>query len=140
MSLPLLAMLVVFGVSLVVFVVHLSGSSTLCSFLSNEAVLRRFRIDYPGFESRSVILSEDKKTAILLSYDDSEAGLVTSIGAHSLTRLLNAQLIKSLQVNDGQVKLELNDMTLPKVEFEVAPQSTAKTSLMSLQAIAGAKA
>ncbi len=98
MSLSLLALLVIFGVSLVVFLVHLSGSSAQCRFLSKEAVQGRLRIDYPWFESRSVILSEDKKTAILLSHDDSEAGLVTSIGAHSLTRLLNTKLLKSLQM------------------------------------------
>ncbi len=138
MPLSILAILVVFGVCLIVGIAHLLSGMTSRTFETEQAVKKRFAIDFPGFEPVDVVLSTDHKSALLFSDRKSEAGLVISIGAHSLTRLLSSQAIRSLNNDDGKIMLGLNDMTLPLAEIVLEDKMLTDNSMMKLATISGA--
>jgi hypothetical protein len=117
MSLALLGLLVVIGVSLVVGLVHLSGGSRGVEFRDNDVVKQRFAIDFPDFKPSSIVISSDHQVALLLGDGGDDTGLVVVMGAHSLTRMLNAASIKSLERRAKFIEIELDDMTMPKVVF-----------------------
>ncbi len=117
MSLLLLLVLVLFGVSLVVGAVYLAGGSRKFSFADAGEVKPRFLLDYPDFDSKEIVISDDNNVAILFGDAPNMAGLVLAMGTHSITRMLDADLLISIVRSDKGLVLGLRDMTLPKVEF-----------------------
>ncbi len=117
MTLPLLLLLVVIGVSLVVGAVHLAGGSTTSSLLDEEKVHERFAIDFPEFTSTKIVLASDHNVAVLINDRSAIAGLVVVMGAHSLTRKLDAGFLNSVTRSDTGLVLGLADMTLPVVDI-----------------------
>ncbi len=115
MTLPLLLLLVVIGVSLVVGAVHLAGGSTTSLLLDEEKVLERFAIDFPEFTSTKIVVASDHNVAVLLNDRSAIAGLVVVMGAHSLTRILDTGFLNSVTRRDTGLVLGLADMTLPVV-------------------------
>ena len=122
MTLPLLLLLVVIGVSLVVGAVHLAGGSKTSSLLDENKVLERFAIDFPDYSSRRVVLASDHNVAVLLNDRSAIAGLVVVMGAHSLTRILDANFLISVTRSDMGLVLGLADMTLPVVELVLSSE------------------
>ena len=117
MTLPLLLLLVVIGVSLVVGAVHLAGGSNISALLDEKAAIERFTIDFPDFENTKTVLASDHNVAVLINDRSAIAGLVVVMGAHSLTRILDADFLYSVTRSDKGLVLGLADMTLPVVDI-----------------------
>ena len=117
MTLPLLLLLVVVGVSLVVGAVHLAGGSKASALLDETAALERFSVDFPEFMSTKTVLASDHNVAVLINDRSVNAGLVVVMGAHSLTRILDANFLNSVTRSDKGLVLGLADMTLPVVDM-----------------------
>ncbi len=117
MSLPLLLVLVLVGVSLVVGAVHLAGGTRKLSLQNMGQVKQRFLLDYPDFTGEEIIVSDDNNVAILFGDVSGNTGLVLAMGTHSLTRMLDADLLISITRSDKGLMFGLKDMTLPNVEF-----------------------
>ena len=117
MALPLLLMLVVIGVSLVVGAVHLAGGSKTSQLRDENTALERFAFDFPDFLASKTMLASDHNVAVLIDEKSANAGLVVVMGAHSLTRLLDANFLNSVTRSNNGLVLGLADMTLPVVDI-----------------------
>ncbi len=117
MTLPLLLLLVVIGVSLVVGAVHLAGGSKISALDDENSALERFSVDFPEFVSTKIVLASDHNVAVLINDRSDNAGLVVVMGAHSLTRILDANFLNSVTRSDKGLVLGLADMTLPVVDI-----------------------
>lgn len=122
MTLPLLLLLVVIGVSLVVGAVHLAGGTKTSSLLDKSKVLDRFAIDFPEFSSERIVIASDHNVAVLIDDRSAIAGLVVVMGAHSLTRILDANFLNSVTRSDKGLALGLSDMTLPVVDIVLSDE------------------
>lgn len=117
MSLPLLLVLVLVGVSLVVGAVHLAGGSRKHRISNEDEARQRFFEDFPEFSSDKIILGTDHNVAVLLNDSSKAAGLVVVMGVHSLTRLLDHSLLNSVTRSNQGLVFGLADMTLPIVDI-----------------------
>ncbi|MFZ1681199.1 MAG: hypothetical protein WAT70_09265 [Rhizobiaceae bacterium] len=86
MSLALLAILVVGGVSGILLAIHLAGGTRDVRLEAPEAAMRRFALDFPEAAPRAVILDAGGDAAFLDT--DAGVGLVQAIGDRYLTRLI----------------------------------------------------
>ena len=65
MSLPLLVVIVVFGIALSVLAVHFTGGSKTATLASADQALERFAEDFPDDLATAVRLTADGRTAFL---------------------------------------------------------------------------
>ncbi len=137
MPLPILALLVVAGITAIVVIVHFTGGSAEARPLDRETVMARFAEDFPHFGACECVLSDDGQAAVLFSRDDREAGLVSRIGRNSLTRLLDADLLDEPGVGEDVLELRLHDFTLPLVKLRLATPGEAKRVANRLTSILG---
>jgi hypothetical protein len=122
MALPLLLLLVVVGVSLVVGAVHLAGGSKISQLQDKNAALERFAFDFPDFTASKTLLALDHNVAVLTNDKSAIAGLVVVMGTHSLTRLLDADILNSVTRSNKGLALGLSDMTLPIVDIVLSSE------------------
>ena len=139
MTLPLLLLLVVIGVSLVVGAVHLAGGSKNSSLLDENKALERFAFDFPDFECSRVVLASDHNVAVLINDRSANAGLVVVMGAHFLTRILDADFINSVTRSDNGLVLGLADMTLPVVDIVLSNEEDILEAEVCLKKMIKAK-
>ena len=127
MSLGLLAVMVVFGVSGVVLLVHLTGGSRRAR-LEDEAVAQaRFAIDYPDLAIVAAYLTQDGDAAFL-ALKDGRAGIVAAVGDRFLTRVAGAHdLVGAPRITGPVLTLRLRDFTWPGGAFTFAGEDEART-------------
>lgn len=126
MSLPLLVIIVAFGIAAVVIAVHLTGGSQVASLNDESAARVRFALDYPDVPVQHVWLTSDRKAAIL-ELADGRAGLVHATGGKFLTRLVGPpDLAGAPRASGGRLMLRLRDFTWPGGIFEFADAADAQ--------------
>ncbi len=135
MTLPLLLLLVVIGVSLVVGAVHLAGGSKISALTDENSAIERFAVDFPEFVSTKIVLSSDHNVAVLINDRSVNAGIVVVMGAHSLTRILDADFLNSVTRSDKGLVLGLADMTLPVVDIMLSDTQVVEEIERALKAI-----
>lgn len=124
MALWQLGALVSFGVSLIVFLVHLSGGSRKARLASDAAAIQRYRNDFPASKADAAIRTRSGDAAFLLLSDGS-TGLVHAMGDEFLTRRLVAGSLKSVGGTGATLSLKFDDFTFPFASYEFAGPALA---------------
>ncbi len=126
MSLGLLAVMVVIGVSGVVLLVHLTGGSRRARLEDELAARARFGVDYPDLAIVAVYLTQDGDAAFL-ALEDSRVGIVAAVGDRFLTRMVGAHdLAGTPRVTGATLMLRLRDFTWPGGAFTFAGEGEAR--------------
>jgi hypothetical protein len=124
MELWQLGALVGFGVSLIVFLVHLSGGSRKALLESDTAVASRFADDFPLLKAGQIIRTQTGNAGFLL-FNDGTTGLVHAVGDAYLTRHLTKASIKSSSCSGENLHLRLDDFTFPAADYQFATAGQA---------------
>lgn len=125
MSLGLLVVMVVVGVSGVVLIVHLTGGSRRARLADEAAARARFGVDYPDLAIVAVHLTKEGDAAFL-ALNDGRVGIVAAIGDRFLTRLIATHdLAGAPRVSGATLALRLRDFTWPGGTFTFAGEEEA---------------
>ena len=122
MQLWQLGLLVVGGVSLIVYLVHAAGGSRKAMLADTKAAIARFAEDYPDEVPSSVHLTKCKSAAFL-ALTDKSVGLIHPVGDCFLTRILTAQDIISVNANAESFTLKIADFGFTGGTYEFATRS-----------------
>ena len=126
MSLGLLAVMVVIGVSGVVLLVHLTGGSRRARLEGELAARTRFGVDHPDLAIVAAYLTQDGDAAFL-ALEDGRVGIVAAAGDRFLTRLVGApDLAGTPRVTGATLMLRLRDFTWPGGAFTFAGEGEAR--------------
>lgn len=135
MSLALLAVMVVVGVSGVVLLVHLTGGSKPARLAGEAAALARFAADYPDLDVRSVHLTAGRDAAFL-ALGDGRVGIVQAVGGKFLTRVVSgSDLAGAPRASGATIMLRIRDLTWPGGIFTFAADGDARTVEAMLAAL-----
>lgn len=126
LSLPVLLSLVVFGIGMIVLLIHLTGGTTTASLDGEAQAATRFADDFPGLPPRAIILTEDRHAAFL-DLGDGKAGLVQAVGDRFLTRILDKHHVRAFTGADGSLSLILPDMTFRGGQWRFGSPNAAKS-------------
>ena len=112
MSLPLLGVMVVAGISAIIFAIHLTGGTRRRRLAGSEEAIARFREDFAEEPVTTVHLTASGDAAFL-ELTAGRTGLVQSFGDRLLTRIVSpADVIACRRIGDSTVSLRLADFTL----------------------------
>jgi hypothetical protein len=132
MSLPVLVVLVVFGIALSVAAVHFTGGSKTATLADPDQALRRFAEDFPDEVAKAVRLTADARTAFM-DIGRGRIGIVHSIGDCFLTRIVTAGDVTALTAdNANTVSFRLADFTWKGGRFSFASGADAQALLVAL--------
>ena len=132
MSLPVLAVMVVFGIAAIVMAVHLTGGSRLARLADEAHARRRFAEDYPDEEVADVVLANDGAAAFLVLLGG-RLGVVQAIGGHFLTRIVLPGDIAVLKMESSGLTLRSRDFTWKGGAFEFGEAAAAARIGAALQ-------
>ncbi|MBZ9846395.1 hypothetical protein LB565_00055 [Mesorhizobium sp. CA14] len=132
MSLPVLVVLVVFGIALSVAAVHFTGGTTTATLAGADQALARFAEDFPDERPGAVRLTADNRAAFL-ELGPRRCGIVQSIGDCFLTRVVTPHDILALAREGNVVSLRLNDFTWKGGRFAFADEAGALAVAAALQ-------
>ncbi|MDX8440739.1 hypothetical protein [Mesorhizobium australafricanum] len=132
MSLPVLVVLVVFGIALSVAAVHFTGGTTTATLATADQALARFAEDFPDEKPSAVRLTSDRHAAFL-ELGPQRCGIVQSIGDCFLTRIVAPHDILALAREGNVVSLKLNDFTWKGGQFVFADEAGAVAVAEALQ-------
>jgi len=125
MSLPVLVVLVVFGIALSVAAVHFTGGTATAKLDGADHALARFAEDFPDEKPGIVRLTADSHAAFL-DLGPRGVGIVQSIGDCFLTRIVTPHDILALAREGDAVSLRLNDFTWNGGNFVFADDAGAR--------------
>lgn len=132
MSLPILVIMVVFGITAIVAAVHFTGGSTRRTFAGTGDAAEAFRADFPDAAIRAVWLTRDRADAFL-ELADGRLGLVHAVGARALTRIPAQRDIVSVDLGHNAVlTMRLRDFTWPGGKFAFDTVEDARAVLERL--------
>jgi hypothetical protein len=126
MALWQLGALVGFGVTLIVFLVHLSGGSRKAVLASDIVARQRFQDDFPALPADRVIRTASGDAGFLLLGDGS-TGLVHAMGDAFLTRHLTPGSVKSVHADGQALTVRFNDFTFPAASYRFDDAAAAST-------------
>jgi len=111
----------------VVLMVHLTGGSRIAEIAGEDAAKARFLVDYPEAQIARVILSADRRDAVL-ELEDGHVGMVHAVGSNYLTRFVNRGEMAAVPSagEDGAVDLDTGDITWPRAQMHFADDETAR--------------
>ena len=132
MSLPVLVVLVVFGIALSVASVHFTGGTTTATLGGADHALARFAEDFPDERPGAVRLTADSHAAFL-DLGPQRCGIVQSIGDCFLTRIVTPHDILALTREGNAVSLRLDDFTWKGGSFVFADEAGALAVAAALQ-------
>ncbi|MDX8451439.1 hypothetical protein RFM98_01580 [Mesorhizobium sp. VK9D] len=132
MSLPVLVVLVVFGIALSVAAVHFTGGTTTATLATANQALARFAEDFPDETPGAVRLTADNHAAFL-ELGPQRCGIVHSIGDCFLTRIVAPRDVLALTREGNVVSLKLNDFTWKGGRFVFADEAGAVAVAAALQ-------
>lgn len=118
MPLWILVSFVVFGLAIVIGAVHRFGGKRKV-MIDRQTAADIWNGEFEAPAVSEVVISDDRKTAILALKDHAGAGLVRQMGAHHIVRRLDAGSLSSVDETGKQVKLGLSETTLPYVLIEI---------------------
>ncbi|TJV39201.1 MAG: hypothetical protein E5Y02_26750 [Mesorhizobium sp.] len=134
MSLPVLVVLVVFGIALSVAAVHFTGGSRTAMLAGADQALNRFAEDFPDEVAAKVQLTADARTAFL-DIGRGRIGIVHSVGDCFLTRIVTAS---DVSVSDSDetntILMRLADFTWKGGSFRFASAGDAQALMNALGA------
>jgi hypothetical protein len=125
MSLPVLVVLVVFGIALSVAAVHFTGGTTTATLAGADKALARFAEDFPDEKPGTVRLTVDNHAAFL-ALGPQRCGIVQSIGDCFLTRIVAPRDVLALAREENLISLRLNDLTWKGGRFAFADEADAR--------------
>jgi hypothetical protein len=132
MSLPVLVVLVVFGIALSVAAVHFTGGSKTATLAGTDQARSRFAEDYPDEVAATLRLTADAKTAFL-DLGSGRIGIVHSIGDCFLTRIVTpADVAVSNSDEANTILVQLADFTWKGGRFRFADAGDAQALLNAL--------
>lgn len=137
MSLPILLIMVVAGVSMVGFAVHLSGGSRDVALASADAAKARFAEDFPDDRVEQVFMAAKGEGAIL-RLSDGAVGIVHNFGDRFVTRRLAAG--SAIDVRDDGPQgfaLLLHEHAWPQVRFRFDDEGAMRQALAAFGAASG---
>lgn len=117
--LPILLPVVLLGVGGTVALVHLLGNTPPPRVEDEDTALARLREDVGDAEPERVVLTEDRRAA-LLALTDGRLALVAGIGDSLTTRLLSAALLRRVDTRDDGLRLRLRDPGFPALRLRLA--------------------
>lgn len=124
-SLPVLVVMVVVGISMAVAAVHFTGGSRTAGLADARQALDRFVVDFPDLNPRAIQLTENGNTAFL-ELADGRTGIVHAIGDRFLTRVVTPAEIELAGLDDSKVlTLRLKDFTWRGGRFAFADAAAA---------------
>ena len=133
MSLPVLVVLVVFGIALSVAAVHFTGGTTTATLASADQARARFAEDFPDEKLGTVRLTMDRHAAFI-ELDQQRCGIVQSIGDCFLTRIVSPRDVLALTVENGTaLVIRFGDFTWKGGRFVFANESDARAVAAALQ-------
>lgn len=133
MSLPVLVVLVVFGIALSVAAVHFTGGTTTTMLAGADRALQRFAEDFPDEMVARVRLTADRRAAFL-ELGPARTGIVSSVGDCFLTRIVTPRDILALTADDPRsISIRLNDFTWKGGRFVFADEADARAVAAALQ-------
>lgn len=134
MSLPVLVVLVVFGIALSVAAVHFTGGSKTAMLAGADQALRCFAEDFPDEVAAKVQLTADARTAFL-DIGRGRIGIVHGVGDCFLTRIVTAADV-SVSNSDATntILMRLADFTWKGGSFRFASAGDAQALLNALGA------
>ncbi|MXU64938.1 hypothetical protein [Oceanomicrobium pacificus] len=136
MSLTLLLPLVIFGITLIVVIVHALGWSSPRAFADEKDAARAWLREFPDDPPQAVDLSTDRRHA-LLRLPGGGAGIVWSFGQDSVARRLGPGL--KLSETETGIDIRPADFTAPRMsvaldaagatrwQAQLAPLTTPQT-------------
>lgn len=131
-SLPILAVMVVFGITLAVAAVHFTGGSRLARLADAGAALERFAVDFPDLKPAATHLTTDGGTAFL-DLGQGRTGVVQVIGDRFLTRIVTPADIDFADLEQGEaLALRFRDFTWRGGRFVFADAASARTVFTAL--------
>lgn len=126
MALEMLALLVVFGVGLVLLAVQFTGASRPLRFSDLDEARAALLRDFDQAQMRSGLLSADH-TVAFFNLQDGEIAMVTALGSKSVSRIYKAS---EIIVNKGRVaeelQLDFHDFTFPRRTVRFSDESDAR--------------
>jgi hypothetical protein len=133
MSLPVLVVLVVFGIALSVAAVHFSGGTTTATLAGADQALARFAEDFPDERPGAVRLTADGHAAFL-DLGPARCGIVQSIGDCFLTRIVTPRDVLALTTEGNAVAVRIDDFTWKGGRFVFGSAADARAVATALQA------
>lgn len=125
MSLTLLVVMVVVGITAVVAAVHMTGGTVTAALPETEAARRRFADDFGDLDAAQVWLTEQRDAAFL-ALEDGRTGIVCAFGDRFLTRIASAGDPAMRAECDGRtVRIRMDDFTWPGGPFTFAGEADA---------------
>lgn len=124
-SLPVLVVMVVVGISMAVAAVHFTGGSRTTRLADAAQALDRFGEDFPDLKSGTVRLTESGDTAFI-ELADGHIGIVHAIGDRFLTRIVTRAEIELATLDGAVLTLRLKDFTWRRGRFAFADAAAAK--------------
>ena len=131
-SLPILAVMVVFGISLAVAAVHFTGGSRTARLADARAALERFTVDFPDLRPGATYLTTDGGAAFL-DLGQGRTGVVQVIGDRFLTRIVTPADVDLASLVESKVlSLRFKDFTWRGGRFAFADAAAAQAVLTAL--------
>lgn len=132
MSLPVLVVLVVFGIALSVAAVHFTGGTITATLAGADQAVARFAEDFPDERPQAVWLTADRHSAFL-ELGRQRCAIVQSIGDCFLTRIVAPHDVSALAREGNAVSFRLNDFTWKGGKFAFADETGAQAVAAALQ-------
>jgi hypothetical protein len=126
MQLWQLGLLVIGGISLIVYLVHAAGGSRKARLDNTQVALDRFAEDYPDMKPVGIYLTTDGSAAFL-DLQNRSVGLVQGFGDCFLTRVITATDVSKMNAQDLRIKLDFSDFTFKGGTYDFAQASTQQS-------------
>ncbi len=124
-SLPILVVMVVVGISMAVAAVHFTGGSRTIRLADVEQALDRFALDFPEIKAGAVQLTENGDTAFI-DVTNGDVGIVHAVGDRFLTRIVTPAEIDLASLDNKVLTLRLKDFTWRGGRFTFADIGAAR--------------
>ncbi len=136
MPLPVLVIIVVFGIALVVACVWLLGLSKPARLADADDARAQFAVSFPATKVEEVLVSADGVAAFLLLGGGRRIGLVEAFGARFITRILRAGDIEPTgSLGESGVRLHFADFSHPRGRYEFSSATDRDRLLQWCEAI-----
>ena len=144
MSLTLLVIMVVVGITAIVVAVHVTGGTVTAALENAAAAKRRFADDFADVSVTDIWLTKERNAAFL-ALEDGRTGIVSALGDRFLTRIVDAaDPAMRVELDGAIVRISINDFTWRGGPFTFADEADARAVAQRLGAatdtIEGAKA
>lgn len=123
MSLPVLGVVVIAGVSLTMLLLYFAGWTKIISIQSAEQVQEAFLARYPDQKIKSVVIDDNQRSALLSLAEQDKLGLVVVIGDKLFVRLVERNFIKDVKEFSTGLVLQTHDFTCSKLTLNFTDQA-----------------